>query len=416
MVAQQPGFNWAGNHRYLARALRRPTSVAQVCEIVSGSQRIHALGSRHSFNDVADSDGELITLDGLDPDFVLSDDRRSVTVSAGTRYAAVGEFLAQHGLTLRNFASLPHIGVAGAVATGTHGSGDANRCLAADVRAIEVVIADGELRRCERGSDDFAGLVVALGAIGIVVRVTLDVVPAFEVSQYVYEGLSWARFDEHVEEITALGYSVSLFTGYGPAGVTQIWVKARHGRPTPGELFGATPATVAVHPVPGMDAINTTEQLGAPGPAHKRLPHFRMGFVPSNGDELQSEYLIDRRDVVGAVDALRGLADRFGALLQVAEIRTVAADDLWLSPARGRDNVALHFTWFREPDAVATMLTEIEQALTPFDARPHWGKVFCYGRERLTELYPLLTAFGDLARRWDPTGKFRNPFLDRVLD
>ncbi len=413
-----PGRNWAGNYAYRASRLHRPTSTAQLCDIVARGTALHALGSRHSFNDVADTGGELISLEDLPAEFELAADRRTVTVGGGARYGAVAQYLAREGLALRNFASLPHISVAGAISTGTHGSGERNRGLASDVRGLDIVLASGQVRHCSPQTlgDEFAGVVVSLGALGVITRVTLDVVPAFDVRQDVYEALAWPAFDEHAAELTGLAYSVSMFTDFGADAIRQLWLKSRADAdgPPPAEVFGARRAASPRHPVPGMDPANATEQLGVAGLAHDRLPHFRIGFTPSNGAELQSEYLVDRRHLVPATQAVRRLADRLAPLLQVAEIRTIAADELWLSPSRGRDTAGLHFTWVPRQPEVEAVLVDLELALAPFDARPHWGKLFVADADRLHEAYPLLPRFGELARRWDPEGKFRNAFLARL--
>jgi xylitol oxidase len=407
--------NWAGNYTYRARALHRPTCMDELREIFARGTRLHVLGSRHSFNDVADTDGELISLDALPPDFELAADRGSVTVSGAARYGEVAGFLAGHGLTLRNFASLPHISVAGSISTGTHGSGDRNRGLAADVLALDILDATGRLRRSSRADADFAGAVVGLGALGVITRVTLVVVAAFEVRQDVYEQLSWSAFDEHFHEVTPLGYSVSMFTDFGADAVRAVWLKRRVGGDdaAPSDLFGARRASVAHHPIPGIDPIHATAQLGLPGPAMDRLPHFRIGFTPSNGEEIQSEYLISRDDAVPAVRALRQVAERFAPLLQIAEIRTIAADELWLSPSRGRDSVGLHFTWIRDQPAVERAVGAVETALEPFDPRPHWGKFFTLSAEAVRAAYPLLPQFVQLARTWDPDARYSHPFLER---
>jgi alditol oxidase len=412
------GRNWAGNYTYRAPVLHHPTSVEEVQDIVAREGRLRVLGSRHSFTDLADSPRALISLEHVQPEFELAADRRSVTVGGGMRYGSVGVSLAEQGLSLRNFASLPHISVAGAIATGTHGSGDHNPSLAADVRALDFVLASGEVRHCSAATlgDDFFGTVVSLGALGVVIRVELEVVPAFEVRQDVYENLTWPAFDEHVDEITALAYSVSMFTDYSETGVRQIWLKRQaDAGPLPADVFGARPAAQRAHPIPGVDAVNATEQFGVPGPPHDRLPHFRIGFTPSNGEEIQSEYLIDRRHLVPAVHALRGIAAQLTPLIQTAEIRTVASDELWLSPSSGRETAACHFTWVPRQAEVEAALAAVEQALAPFDARPHWGKLFVADAGRLREVYPLLPRFRELAQRWDPAAKFTNPFLDRYV-
>jgi alditol oxidase len=287
--------NWAGNHVYRAAEVHRPATLERVREIVARAPRVHALGTRHSFSDVADAT-ELVALDAVPADVDVDPQGRTVTCSAWLKYGELAETLAGHGLALHNLASLPHISIAGAIATATHGSGDANGNLATAVRAVELVTSDGDVLTVARGEPDFHGLVVGLGALGVVTRVTLDVEPAYEVRQRVFEGLSWDALHEHFDEIAASGYSVSVFTRWGET-VDQVWIKSRvtdAPEQEREELFGAEAATVDRHPILGLDAVNCTPQLGVPGPWSDRLPHFRMGFTPSNGEEIQSEFHVAR--------------------------------------------------------------------------------------------------------------------------
>ncbi|SOD97830.1 D-arabinono-1,4-lactone oxidase [Blastococcus haudaquaticus] len=415
------GTNWAGNHTYRAQQLHRPTTLEQVQELVSRAERIRVLGSRHSFTDIADST-ELVSLEavqaessatsGIDVDLAAG----TVTVGGGLKYGELVDVLRDEGAALHNLASLPHISVAGAVATATHGSGVGNGNLATAVAALQLVTSDGELREVARGDADFDGMVVGLGALGAVTRLTLDIEPAFDVAQRVYEGLAWDALFENFDEITAAGYSVSLFTLWG-ADVDMVWVKSRTDRDAvpDGDLFGATPAEVERNPVIGLDPTPCTPQLGRPGLWSDRLPHFRMGFTPSAGDELQSEYLVPHDSAVPAIQAVRELADRIAPLLLTCEIRTVAADRLWLSTAHGRQSVALHFTWRPEPGPVGDVLLDLERALEPFGARPHWGKVFRADAATVAPLYERHADFLALAERLDPRGAFRNDWLERHL-
>ena len=409
--------NWAGTHTYRAARIHRPSSVDELREIVAAAPRIRALGSRHSFSDIADSD-ELIALDGLPPDVVVDRAARTVSVGAGMKYGELAEALRAEGVALHNLASLPHISIGGAIAPATHGSGDANGNLATAVAGLELVTSDGELVIAARGDPDFEGLVVGLGALGVVTRVSVAIEPAYDVRQRVFEGLSWDALLENLDSIAACGYSVSVFTSWGDV-VDQVWVKSRvDGRPEEirDELFGAIAATVDRHPIIGLDPINCTPQLGVPGLWADRLPHFRMGFTPSAGEEIQSEFFLARRHAVEAIQALRRLAHGVRPLLQVSEIRTMAADELWMSPQHRQDTVAIHFTWKREPEAVLGALAEIEAALLPFGARPHWGKVFVARAPDIAPLYERHADFLALVDRLDPRGAFRNGWLEaRVL-
>ncbi len=412
-----PGKNWAGNYVYRAQKLHRPSTIEQLQEIIANAPRVRVLGSRHSFNDIADS-SELITLEAMPMDVVVDHAADTVSFNAALKYGELVDTLNAEGVALHNLASLPHISVAGAVATGTHGSGETNGNLATAVVGLELVTSGGEIIEASRGEPDFDGLVVGLGALGAVTRITLDVEPAYEVRQRVFEGLSWEALFEHFDEITSCGYSVSVFTRWGET-TDQVWVKSRvtdEPEQVEGHLFGAAAAAVDRHPILGLDASSCTPQLGRAGSWADRLPHFRMGFTPSSGEELQSEYLFPRRYAVEAIEAVRSLADKIRPILQVSEIRAVAADRLWMSMNYGQDTVGIHFTWKPERDAVEDMLVQLETALLPFEARPHWGKLFNADAAALAPLYERMPDFISLVERLDPRGAFRNSWLEaRVL-
>jgi len=411
------GKNWAGNYTYRARKLHRPSTIEQVQEIIVNAPRVRILGSRHSFNDIADS-SELVALEDMPKDVSVDRAANTVSFNAALKYGELVAALNAEGVALHNLASLPHISVAGAVATATHGSGVTNGNLATAVAGLELVTSCGEIIAVSRGEPDFDGLVVGLGALGAITRITLDVEPAYEVRQRVFEGLSWEALFEHFDEIMSCGYSVSVFTHWGEA-IDQVWIKSRVGDEpelVEDDLFGAVAAAVDRHPILGLDASNCTPQLGKPGPWADRLPHFRMGFTPSSGDELQSEYLFPRRYSVEAIEAVRALADEIRPILQVSEIRTVAADRLWMSMSYGEDTVAIHFTWKPEQEAVEDVLVQLESSLARFEARPHWGKLFDAKAAAIAPLYERLPDFVGLVDRLDPRGAFRNSWLKtRVL-
>ncbi|MGY1590765.1 FAD-binding protein [Geodermatophilus sp. SYSU D00708] len=412
------GTNWAGNYTYGARRLHRPATVEQVQEVVAAAPRVHVLGSRHSFTGIADS-AELISLEAMTSGATLpahidvDPEARTVSLGGGVKYGELADVLRDAGLALHNLASLPHISVAGAVATATHGSGITNGNLATAVAALELVTSDGELVGFARGEPDFDGVVVGLGALGAVTRLTLDVEPAYEVEQRVFERLPWTALTEHFDDIVSCGYSVSVFTGWGED-VDMVWVKSRVDRDVvpEGDLFGAVPATVDRHPVIGLDPAPATPQLGRRGLWSDRLPHFRMGFTPSAGDELQSEYLVPSGCAVPALEAMRSLAPRIRSLVQVCEVRTVAADRLWLSMNHDRPSVAFHFTWQPAPGPVAELLVDLERVLEPFAARPHWGKLFAADAAAIAGRYERHADFVRLAERLDPRGAFRNDWLE----
>jgi alditol oxidase len=382
---------------------------------------MRVLGSRHSFNDIADTKGDLVSLRRMPRVFELDNAAGTVTVDGGVNYGALCEPLHVAGFALHNLASLPHISVAGACATATHGSGDRLGNLATAVRAIEMVAADGEVVSFSRLDDPdvFEGVVVALGALGVVTTLTLEVQPTFEMRQDVYENLPLMAAVEHFDELTASADSVSLFTEWRDATFEQVWLKRRIGVDDPFEspptLFGAIRATAPIHPIKRMPADACTEQLGVSGPWYERMPHFRIDHTPSSGAELQTEYLIPRHHAADALVVLSEIRARFSPLVLISEVRTVAADTLWMSSAYQRASVALHFTWVRDWEAVRTVLPVVEKALAPFEPRPHWGKVFTMSPESIRPSYGRLPQFVELLQRHDPQGKLRNLFLDRYV-
>ncbi|MFI8090576.1 FAD-binding protein [Streptomyces sp. NPDC086080] len=409
--------NWAGNITYAAGELHRPHTLDALRALVAASPRVRALGSGHSFNTIADAGagGVLLSLDALPARIDVDTAARTVRVGGGVRYAELAREVHRRGLALANMASLPHISVAGSVATGTHGSGVGNGPLASSVRAVELVTADGSTVTVARGDERFGGAVTSLGALGVVTALTLDLEPAFEVEQRVFTGMPLEGLDDATfEKVMSAAYSVSLFTDWREPGFGQVWVKRRTDQP-PADIPWAAAATEKMHPVPGMPAVNCTEQFGVPGPWHERLPHFRAEFTPSSGAELQSEYLMPRGSAVRALRALDGIRETVAPVLQTCEVRTVAADDQWLGPSHGRDTVAVHFTWVEDTRTVLPVVTRVEEALAPFGARPHWGKVFTTPAAELHARYPRLHDFRALVRDLDPRGTFTNAFVRDVL-
>lgn len=410
--------NWAGNYRYSASELHVPENMEQVQELVARSSRIKVLGTRHSFNGIADSTESLLSLEKINRVTALDHTRNRVTVEAGVQYGELCQYLHGNGYALHNLASLPHITVAGACATATHGSGDRNGNLATAVHSLEIVKADGEVVVFSREQQDglISGAAVALGGLGVVTKITLDLIPAFQMSQYVYDNLPLAQLEDHFDDIFSSAYSVSLFTDWKDATFNQAWLKHRitdqvsmQAEP---EFLGAIRATAHRHPVPGHTSENCNEQMGIPGPWHERLPHFRMDFTPSTGDELQSEYFVARQDAYHALCAIDRLWEYITPLLHVSEVRTIAQDDLWMSPCYKQESVAIHFTWKADWGAVQQVLPMIEKKqLQPFHARPHWGKLFAMPPARLQSLYEKLPDFRELLLHCDPQGKFRNAFF-----
>ena len=413
--------NWSGNLEYGTSRMHAASSLDDVQQFVKTNQRFKVLGTRHCFNDIADSDAQFLSLQSQDKALELDEKARTVTIQSGVRYGQLCPYLDQHGFALHNLASLPHISVAGACSTATHGSGSKNRNLSTQVSGLEMITASGDLLKLSRDKDGdtFQGAVVGLGALGVITKLTLDLQPAFAMKQYVYQDLPLEQLQQNFDAIESSAYSVSLFTDWQNKRLNEVWLKIRTDaepdfNPKP-EFFGAKLATKNLHPIAELSAENCTEQMGVPGRWYDRLPHFRMGFTPSAGKELQSEYFVPRQHAVDAILAVERLRDKISPHLLISEIRTIAADDLWMSTAYKQDSVAIHFTWKQDWPAVSKLLPEIERELAPFNPRPHWGKLFTLPPAQLRARYERLPEFLALARSLDPKGKFRNRFLERNI-
>jgi xylitol oxidase len=286
---------------------------------------------------------------------------------------------------------------------------------------MQILCGDGSIRTVSREElgDRFNGFVVHLGALGIVTRLTLEVVPAFQVSQHVYENLDFSALERDLDSVTQAAYSVSLFTKWHDRIIDQVWLKeiddGNTGRWVASDFYGATPATTNLHPIREFSPEPCTEQLGIPGPWYERLPHFRISHTPSAGHEIQTEYFFDREMAAEAMRRLFGMGERISPLLQISEVRTVAADDLWLSPSYQCPKVGIHFTWKPEPEAVTALLPDIEAALADLEPIPHWAKFFTMDRDVVRSRYPRLEDFQRLARDFDPRGVLRNSFLEEYV-
>jgi len=409
--------NWAGNLEYSTEKLTTANSLEVARAFVRKQQKFKVLGTRHCFNDIANSSDQFLSLKVMDKVVALNPDARTVTVESGMTYGQLCPYLDEKGWALHNLASLPHISIAGACSTATHGSGERNGNLSTAVSALEMIDASGNVVTLTRQKDGetFRGAVVGLGALGVITKVTLDIQPRFMMQQYVYQNLPLSELKEHFDAIESSAYSVSLFTDWQTESLNEVWLKIRmeQGKTwdAPPEFFGSKRATKNLHPIAELSAENCTEQMGVPGPWYERLPHFRMGFTPSAGKELQSEYFVPRTHAVEAILAVQRLHEQVSPHLLITEIRTIAADDLWMSPCHRQPSVTIHFTWKQDWPAVQKVLPVIERELAPFHPRPHWGKLFTMPSEQLRSSYEKLPEFVELSGKYDPQGKFQNEFL-----
>ena len=421
IMQQEKLKNWAGNLTYSTSNVFYPASIQEVQAIVKKCDKLRGLGTRHCFNTIADSKDNLISSGKLNKILSLDAEKNTVTVGGGIRYGELAPWIDKKGFALHNLASLPHISVAGSIITATHGSGVKNSNLSSAVRGLEFVIADGSIVKLSREKDaeNFNGAVVGLGAMGVITEVTLAIQPTYQVRQHVFTKMPLEQLKNHFEDIISAGYSVSLFTDWQSEYINEVWIKDKVDpeiKPRDkDEFYGAEPAIKDLHPIIELSAENCTPQMGVAGPWYERLPHFKMGFTPSSGKELQSEYFIPRQQAVEAILAIQGMGKQIGPHLFITEIRSIASDNFWLSPCRNQDSVAIHFTWKQEWDEVQKLLPLIEKELNPFNARPHWGKIFTMQPAVLDSRYEKMEDFKKLAAHYDPKGKFRNDFLTANL-
>ena len=411
--------NWAGNYTYKAAETKFPKSIDALKDALNGLSKAKALGTQHCFNDIADTAGTQLSTKNLNAVLELNEKESYVLVESGIKYGDLGKYLHTKGWALHNLASLPHISVGGSCATATHGSGIKNGNLATAMLGFELLTPNGEVLWVDANAnaDLFFAAGVSMGALGIFTKIKLAIQPTFSVSQKVYENLPMEALKENFDALMGSGYSVSLFTHWLDKNINQVWVKSRQDQTqeSPTDWFGATPANTDLHPIKVNSPINCTPQMGVAGPWHERLPHFKMDFTPSNGEELQSEFFIPREKAYDAIMAVEALHSKIEPLLFVTEIRCIAADDFWMSTAFQRESVAIHFTWKPNTPGVMSLLPELESVLKPFDARPHWGKIFTLPAVELVDRYPKFDDFLKLKHKLDPKNTMQNRYLQRAL-
>ncbi len=405
--------NWSGNVQYNPALILRPATISELQNVISHATKARAYGSGHSFNTLADTDGTLIAFTEFEKQIEIDSAKMLVRVPAGVRYGDIAPELHQNGFALKNMGSLPHITVVGATSTGTHGSGVGNKNLAGSITGIEMITATGDAVVLRE--EELPVARIALGSLGIIHHVTLELVPTYEVAQTVYFDMPFEQFVSNLYEILSAGYSVSAFSMWGDDFVDQVWVKSKIGTNpvlTQKDWYGASLATEKSHPIREAENTAATEQLGVPGPWFERLPHFKLDFTPSFGEELQTEYFVDRKDAAAALRAIYMIRKELSDLILVCEIRTVEKDFNWLSEAYDRDAFVIHFTLRPNISAVEKLLLILHESLKPFKARPHWGKLFTNTAFDFSGLYPKFNDFLKYRETYDPSRKFVNSILE----
>lgn len=406
--------NWSKNVDFNDREFLQPVLLRELQELIRSYRKIRARGTAHCFNEIANTSSYAINLAKMPKTIEVNADTNSVTVAAGLTYGELAPVLHNQGWALNNLASLPHISIGGSISTGTHGSGVKNQNLANQVISLDMVTAEGGLRHIDRTHPAFNAVIVGLGLGGIVYQYELRIEPTFEIRQVIYPEIPLDVLQRNFDQIMGTAYSVSYFTDWSSAQVGNLWCKFRDGEVIPESVGGSEKADKKYHPIPAVDPIACTEQLGVEGEWHQRLSHFKLEFTPSVGEEIQAEFFIDRKDAAAAIEAISKLGDQIAPLLWITELRTIAADELWLSGAYQRDSLGIHFTW-KKDDAIYPVIEKVEAALRPFSYRPHWGKVFTADAKYLSSVYPKMSEFIALTQALDPTGKFENTFTRRIF-
>jgi xylitol oxidase len=406
--------NWSKNVDFNDRALLQPESLAELQELVRSNAKLRARGTAHCFNEIANTSSYAINLSKMPKTIEVNPESNSVTVAAGLKYGELAPELHKQGWALNNLASLPHISIAGSISTGTHGSGIKNQNLANQVLSLDLVTAEGEIRHIDRANPAFNALVVGLGLGGVVYQYELKIEPTFEIRQVIYPEIPLDVLQRNFDQIMGTAYSVSYFSDWSTAQVGNLWCKFRDSEVIPESVGGSTKADKKYHPIPSVDPVACTDQLGVPGDWHQRLSHFKLEFTPSVGEEIQTEFFVDRKDAAAAIEAVSKLGEEITPLLWITELRTISADDLWLSGAYHRDSLAIHFTWKKDL-AIYPVIEKVEAALRPFNYRPHWGKVFTADANYLSTVYPKMSEFKALVEALDPSSKFENTFTRRIF-
>jgi xylitol oxidase len=392
----------------------QPESLAELQELIRSNPKIRARGTAHCFNEIANTSSYAINLAKLPKVIEINPETKSGKVSSGLTYGELAPALHDQGWALNNLASLPHISIAGSISTGTHGSGIKNQNLANQVLSLDIVTAEGELRHIDRANPAFNGLVVGLGLGGIVYQYELKIEQTFKIRQVIYPEIPLDVLQRNFDQIMGTAYSVSYFTDWSSTQVGNLWCKFRDNEEIPESVGGSSQADKKYHPIPSVDPVACTDQLGEPGDWHQRLSHFKLEFTPSVGEEIQTEFFVDRKDAAAAIEAVSKLGEEIAPLLWITELRTIAEDEIWLSGAYQRDSLAIHFTW-KKDDAIYPVIEKVEAALHPFNYRPHWGKVFTTDEKYLSSVYPKMSEFKALIEALDPTSKFENTFTRRIF-
>jgi L-gulonolactone oxidase len=433
VTAERPRWtNWGRTQSCAPAAVHSPGSEAEIAELMQeagrAGQRVKVVGAGHSFTDIACTDGRLLRLDRCDRVLDVDTGTGRVTVEAGITIAALNRELARHGLALENLGDVAYQTIAGAISTGTHGTGATKPTISGQVVGLSLVLADGTVLRCSDTEEveAFRAAQVGLGALGVISTVTLRCVPAFDLHS-VEEPRRLDEVLERFDELAAANEHFELFW-FPHTDVAQTIANNRADGPR--RPKGAARAYVddillENHAFGLVQRLGHARRSWIPGLARLSGRLLSRSEVVDRSDRVfanerlvrfaEMEYAIPREHVVEAVRELRAMIERSGLRISFpVEIRVLAGDDIPLSTAQGRDSayIAVHVYWRQEHEPY---FRQVEAIMAALQGRPHWGKLHYQTAEALRPRYPLWDRFLAVRDRLDPERRFQNAYLERVL-
>ncbi|MGW6495429.1 D-arabinono-1,4-lactone oxidase [Nonomuraea angiospora] len=420
--------NWARNQSGTPAEVRTPASVEDVVRAVrdaaASGRRVRMVGTGHSFTGVALTDGVMLRPGALTGIRSWGEDR--VTVLAGTPLRVLNELLDERGLALANMGDITEQTVAGAIQTGTHGTGRDSGGLADQVAELELVLADGSVTTAGPGEDLFDAARVGLGALGVLTAVTLRVEPAFLLHNR-RRKLALSEMLDSLDELTSANEHLDFFwlphtdaclvktnnRSPGPArppGALRHWLDNVFLENT---VFGAACALGAHFPglIPRINAVSAA----ALGDSESVDTSYKIFTARRDVRFLEMEYAVPRERLGQALRETRDLIDRMDWKITFpVEVRVTPPSDAWLSTAYGRSSAYIACHIYR-PTPNPAYFEGVEEIMTRLDGRPHWGKLHTRDASYLNKVYPRFADFTALRDRLDPGRLFGNDYLDRVL-
>jgi L-gulono-1,4-lactone dehydrogenase len=420
--------NYGRTWSFRPSSVSYPESAEEVAALVASANKVRVMGSRHSWSKGIVTDGTLLSLDRMNRLVRVDKEKLRVTVQAGITLGALNARLEEHGLALANLGSIDTQSLAGAISTGTHGTGRGFQCLAAQVESLELIDGEGKRKRIGRGDPDFDAVVVGLGCFGIVHEITLAVVPCFQMHAIT----DTAPFDEVIENLDEYvgRYDHFKFWWFVPSDDVVVYKHNRTDAPRNDSDFTrwfkddflsviVYRSLVALQGldrkalVPAVNKILTRET----GRRFDRVCKSYVGFMtPAPPVHRETEWAFDYANAKDLLKKYRELLLKSGHTYNfIQEIRVTKGDDFWLSPAFGRDSLWLSMYNMDSPARWDDQLARFDAFAKAHGGRPHWGKEASFDPGYLKAVWPKLGEFRELTRSYDPNGKFVNEWVEQIL-